>query len=112
MSRNNGSRAGTYYRPQPIDFVLLEKMPQVGTIGGLHWKGRRVADLRQELLDEGADAELVTMELVGARIRSMHVEGLVRNFSAVKATIWARTPKGDEHLANRDKVMADHGIEE
>jgi hypothetical protein len=105
MSRRNGT-AGGYYKAQPVDFILLEKMPEIGMIGGIHWKGRRVKDLQQEIIDGGVDASLVTMPFVAARVRSMHVEGLVEHFGGPNSGfIWARTDKGTEFLAKRDEIL-------
>lgn len=103
--------AGTYYKPLPVDFTLLELMPEQGMIGGIHWKGRRVKDLHDEVLDR-ANGELepgmLPTTMVAARIRSMHVEGLVANFGGTgsASVIWARTPKGTAFLATKDQVLA------
>ncbi len=99
MSRN-GSKAGSYYSPWPIDFRILEKLPEVGTIGGVHWKGRRTKDLPSDIGLEG-----VTSELVASRLRSMHAGGIVKNFPAGEQTIWARTQKGTELLTKEEEYV-------
>jgi hypothetical protein len=94
----------------PLDFELLERLPEKGTIGGIHWKGRRVKDLRLEII-EAADLEdpnILPTSLVQARLRSMHVAGFVENFPGSvgnNAVIWARTPQGNDHLARREELM-------
>jgi len=103
MSRRN---AGNFYKAQPVDFILLEKLPEVGMIGGIHWKGRQVKDLRQEIIDGGVDAGLVTNPFITARIRSMSLEGLVKQFGGHNSgNIWARTEKGTAFLARRDEIL-------
>jgi hypothetical protein len=104
----------TYHRPEfrplPLDFTLLELMPEKGMIGGVHWRGRRGADLRQEVIEQ-ANGELnpgeLPTSLVMARIRSMHTFGLVESFSAAGSgtLIWARTPEGTEFLKTREEVL-------
>lgn len=111
-------KRGGYYSPQPVDFVLLGMLPDAGMIGGIHWRGRRAVDLRQEILDSGVEAALVPTTFVSSRLRSMRVAGLVETYSAgspiTSATtnsrhrssqIWARTEKGKEQLAKRDEIL-------
>lgn len=106
MSHSNGRR-GTYYKPQPVDFVLLEKLPEDGMIGGIHWKGRQLKDLRQEIIDGGVDAGILPLSFVSARMRSMAVEGLVVNRGTTmrSAAIWARTTEGTNYLAKREEII-------
>jgi hypothetical protein len=93
-----------YYEPLPVDFELLTRMPDQGTIGGVHWKGKHVKDLRGEILDAAngdLTPDMLTADMVSARMRSMLVAGLVQNYPAMGAgglRIWARTPKGVEFL--------------
>jgi hypothetical protein len=97
-----------YFHPQPIDFALLDMMPSKGMIGGIHWKGRRVTDMRQQLLDDGVPAELIKATFIAGRVRSMHVEGLVESFGGANSgLIWARTQKGTDFLATRDQVLGE-----
>ena len=102
--------AGSYYRPQPVDFLILELLPEVGTIGGIHWKGRRAKDVRQDILDQGDEgvAEVLTMPLLQARLRALSAGGHVKNYGGAGTgggSIWARTPDGTVHLARRDEVL-------
>jgi hypothetical protein len=90
------------YEPTPLDFLLLELLPEQGMIGGVHWKGRRVVDLRNELGDG------VTTGNVQGRLRSMHVAGLVdRHVSVGRAgvKIWSRTLDGSDLLARKTEVL-------
>lgn len=105
MSHPNGS--GTYYVPQPVDFLLLDKMPEEGMVGGIHWKGKQAKQLRQDLIDDGIDAELIPMTFIAARLRSMNVAGLVETYSQTRRSsgIWARKPKGTEQLSKREEVL-------
>lgn len=114
-----------YYKPTPLDFLLLERLPEKGLIGGLHWKGRRARDLRQEVLDDLA-AEMraaaheqwdnnapplempeLTSSQVMARLRSLHVAGYVENFTSIgQGAIWARTVAGTAFLQTREEVLS------
>jgi hypothetical protein len=105
MSGNNRS-AGGFYSPTPVDFILLDKLPEVGMIGGVHWKGRRAKDLREEIIEGGVEATLVPMSFIGARLRSMGVAGLVQNYAGgTRGGIWARTPQGTEYLGKREEIL-------
>jgi hypothetical protein len=74
--------------------LILGMLPEVGTIGGVHWKGRRVKDLTTEL-NELEDVDSVKASQVGARVRSMAHYGLIRSFPGKQgAMIWAKTPAG------------------
>ncbi len=94
------TRRGQYYEPMPVDELILGLLPEVGTIGGVHWRGRRVADVVEELNDDGVE---VTTTLVAARIRSMHVVGMVRRFRGTSGTIWARVPDGGTTTTKEDQ---------
>jgi hypothetical protein len=111
-----------YYQPLPADFVLLDKLPDKGMVGGLRWRGRRLRDVRTELLDEARESlegqdlldfeAVLTPNFVFARVRAMHVAELVEPFgssgsgdSGNKTAIWARTDKGREFLARKEEVL-------
>jgi hypothetical protein len=101
------SKAGSYYRPMPLDFAILGLLPAKGIIGGVHWAGvpaRHVARDINADLPSGAD-RLGTPEIT-ARLRSMKVAGLIEDFQAVGPMIWARTPEGTDLLARRDEVLS------
>jgi hypothetical protein len=105
MGGDSRSRAGEYYAPMPIDFTLLEKLPEKGTIGGVHWKGRRIRDLVPEIGIDGVDSNFVS-----ARLRSMASakEPLVAQFPAAgDARIWARTPAGSALVKDKDEILGD-----
>jgi hypothetical protein len=101
---------GNYYRPVPLDFAILEALPDKGMIGGIHWKGLMAKHVRQAILDaipelDGTDLKPTT---VASRLRSMNVEGLVEPFAAIGSSgtqIWARTPEGVEYLARKEEVL-------
>jgi len=100
---------GEYYRPIPIDFLLLEVIPERGLIGGVHWRGRLVSDIIDELaVREDIDGSSITSSMVQSRMRSMRLAGYVEPFEATGAagrSIWARTKAGSEYLARRDEVL-------
>jgi len=96
------------YMPLPLDFRLLELLPEKGMIGGVHWKGRRIKDLLAEMVDSEPElAQYLKSSTLMARMRSMHVAGYVEPFGAAGNTsmIWARTMKGSEWLAQKEEVL-------
>jgi hypothetical protein len=116
------------YMPLPADFSLLEKLPDRGMVGGLRWRGRRVKDVRDELLDEAKSSldgqdlvdfqSVLTSSFIQARFRSMKLAGLVETYSASgvggrhrddkaggSSVIWARTPAGAEFLNRKEEVL-------
>jgi hypothetical protein len=96
---------GDNYAPWPLDFKLLAMMPEIGTIGGVHWRGRRVRDLTEELNAEGVE---VDTNLVAARIRSMSAAGLVKQFgNRGTGRIWAKTPAGVERQTTETEEVND-----
>jgi hypothetical protein len=97
--------SGNYYRPTPLDFALLERMPDKGIIGGVHWAGRRVKHLVEDINDGVEPQHAVKTSEVQARMRAMKVAGYVVPFTAVGGRIWARTPEGAEHLKTKAEVL-------
>lgn len=98
---------GENYRPVPLDFLLLAAMPEKGMVGGIHWQGRRVKDLRDQILEENglARGELTSSQ-VQARLRALAVEGHVENFQSIgKGVIWARTISGSAHLDRKAELL-------
>jgi hypothetical protein len=98
-----------YYRPLPVDFLILETLPAKGMIGGLRWAGRRAKDLRTEILDGLPEDERdLPMSFLQSRLRAMHVAGLIEGFggSGTGGTqIWAVTPEGSEFLSTKEEVL-------
>lgn len=98
------------YRPMPVDFMLLAKLPEKGMIGGVHWKGRLAAHLQKEMLAEAngeLTADMIPMSFVTSRLRSMAIAGYTVNYPAAgnAAVIWARTDKGTELLGRKEEVL-------
>lgn len=98
------------HQPIPLDFLILECLPDKGMLGGIHWKGRRLKDVYTEILDtqNGVTPSLLKQTDVGSRIRSMHAAGLTESFAAVGSgglQIWARTDRGKELLARKAEVL-------
>jgi hypothetical protein len=94
------------YAPVPVDFILLDLLPDKGIVGGVHWRGIKVADLRINLKEEH-DIELHG-EGVSARLRTLEHHGFVTQFpggGAGGSRIWARTPQGAELLSKRDEIL-------
>src|SRR4051812_24039480 len=99
------------YRPQPVDFQLLELLPDKGMIGGVHWRGRQARDIRQEILDHSngeLTPDMLTIGFVQGRLRAMTVAGYVESFGGSGTggkNIWARTPDGVAFLEYKDEVL-------
>lgn len=99
-------RAGQFYSPVPLDFVVLDLLPEKAIIGGVHWAGVPVRHLVRDVnatMPQGAAA--LGESTVSARLRSMKVAGYVEDFKATGGRIWARTPDGSVHLARRSEVL-------
>lgn len=97
--------AGQYYSPIPLDFVILDLIPAKGILGGVHWAGRPVRHVTEEINRRPGLAE-VNGQIVGGRLRSLKVGGYVEDFAAAASQrIWARTPAGSEFLARREEVL-------
>lgn len=98
-----------YYEPTPLDFVLLELMPEKGMIGGIHWKGRRAADMLTDIIEGTPELKgMLTMNQTQARLRSMSVAGHTESFKTIGGgggKIWARTPQGTEFMAKRVEYL-------
>jgi hypothetical protein len=96
--------AGDNYQPWPVDFPILELLPEDGVLGGVHWKGRRVKDVVDELRDQDLD---VTSDLVASRMRSMNAGGvtIARPAGGGSAKVWARTTKGSTMLRNKEDYI-------
>jgi hypothetical protein len=97
----------SYYQPTPLDFLILEALPEKGVLGGVHWAGRPVKHVREQInegLPEGAEA--LGVNPIQARMRSMKVEGLVEDFASHgSGRIWARTVAGSDFLVRKDEVL-------
>jgi hypothetical protein len=97
----------TYYQPTPLDFLILEALPDKGIIGGVHWAGRPVRHVLAEInrqLPEGAEA--VGVSTMQARMRSMKVAGYVTDFpSHGSGRIWAVTPEGRAFAGRKEEVL-------
>lgn len=102
----------TDYEPVPLDFVVLDKLPDVGLVGGIHWRGRQVKDLVVEvnegLAEQSAAAPKVQSSEVQARVRELKKAGLVKDFKGGSggSRIWARTPAGTEFLSKREEYLS------
>jgi hypothetical protein len=98
---------GDYYEPTPLDFKVLEVLPDDGMIGGLRWTGRRARDVRSQInegLPEGIDP--VSISELQSRLRAMHVKGLVKRRGGAQDSIWSRTDDGVAFLATKDEVLS------
>lgn len=92
------------FEPWPLDFVLLEKLPEKGLIGGIHWRGRQVRDLRDEINDvEGAET---TSDQVSARLRALKIAGYTQDFPGAHGRIWARLQAGSSFLRRKESYLA------
>lgn len=101
------TKPGTnYYSPTPLDFLILEAIPEKGILGGVHWAGRPSRHIQEDLNEHlGADTR-VGASTIMARLRSMKVAGYVEDFASHgSGRIWARTPEGTAHLARKAQVL-------
>lgn len=120
--RNNGPvsfEGGGYYEPLPLDFEILSFLPEKGLIGGIHWKGRRVRDVAEEvnegvrktMLTEGEQEPpsdiFVKSTTIQSRLRAMQVAGLVKGFPGTGQgeRIWAKLPKAAELIRHKEAYI-------
>jgi hypothetical protein len=96
-----------------VDFLLLEKLPDKGMLGGIHWNGRRVKDLVDEINESLNNGLKVTSSFVQARLRAMHVAGYVSKHPGSSSqengggqNVWARTLAGQEFLKTKASVLS------
>lgn len=98
---------GSNYQPTPLDFAILERLPDKGILGGVHWAGRPLKHVRSDInagLPEGAEPVAITT--IQARTRTMKLQGYVEDFASHgSGRIWARTPAGAEFLATKEAVL-------
>lgn len=89
------------YEPWPIDFAILDVLPDQGLIGGLHNKGKSVkafvAEMNKKTGLAGTE-NAATSTGVSARCRVLREVGYAETFPATGGRIWARTPQGAEFL--------------
>jgi hypothetical protein len=101
--------AGNYYEPVPLDFLILELLPEDGVVGGIRWKGRRMSDVAEELRDKlGAESDLRKDE-VDSRFRSMSSGDVIlkrpSGQQSSRGAIWARTKKGSSLLERKEEYL-------
>lgn len=100
---------GDYYRPLPLDFLILEVIPERGLIGGIQWKGWRVMDILDNLMErEDIDGSILSTPMIQSRLRSMRIAGYVQSFETTAAngrSVWARSKEGTAHLEKRDEIL-------
>lgn len=95
------------YSPTPLDFLLLEQVPDDGILGGVHWAGRPLKHVRDSInagLPDGV--EPVATSTMQSRARTLKLAGYVIDHpSHGSGRIWARTPAGAEFLNTKAEVL-------
>lgn len=101
-------RDDSHYEYWPLDFVLLEMLPDKGLLGGLHWKGRLTRDLAREINNSVEEGPRMTSNGVGKRLRVLKAFGVVEDFpSGQGQRIWARVPeKATALLAKKEDYLS------
>ena len=99
------------FKPTPMDFRILELLPPVGLIGGVHWRGRFANDISKEILEEIPDEDKQYVHIngltVGSNLSLMLKENLVKSYpgKAKGNRLWARTPSGTELLQKKNEIL-------
>jgi hypothetical protein len=90
------------FEPWPLDFVLLKILPDKGTLGGVHWRGRRAKDLKEEIANPN-----VSSYQIGTRLGILKKSGYVQSFPGMGhgERIWARTEKGVALLGKKEEFL-------
>jgi hypothetical protein len=111
MMPHRNKETNKFYMPIPLDFLILAKLPEKGMLGGIHWKGRRLKDVYEEIVtkDLNGDKTVLKPTEIMARSRSMHVAGYLEPFGSMRANekIWARTPEGSAFLDRRGEILGE-----
>lgn len=92
------ARRGEYQVIDPIDYILLGLLPNVGEIfAGLYPMGETVTNLREKFTPE--QQKHVTSTFLSSRMRVMHIQELCAPTYAGQATngkmVWQRTKAGE-----------------
>lgn len=99
--RMGASKKGQYYRPHPLDFELLKRMPREGSTLGYHTLAMTVAHVKSALNKEAPEGGKLTAEQISSRLASMKYAGLVVTAPVLghggKGVGWQRTLKGENH---------------
>lgn len=81
---------GEYELIEPLDYLLLSELPEIGTtLAGLYQIGSTVAELEKKFP--------LTSSQIHARIRSLHVQGLVtkvKQMGSAGKWAWQRSEAG------------------
>lgn len=86
----------------PLDIAILRTLPNDDQmLGGVHYVGRRIADVAAEL------GEHVTSSQVNSRMRVCRMNGLVVARPASGGRVWQRTQKAVNLIATMDGAGAD-----
>lgn len=93
-------RLGNYQLIEPLDLILMGHLPKEGALfGGLYPLGETVQNLYLKF------EKKVKITTISTRLRVLNIQGLVVNTMSVSEgrgkTVWQRTPKGDQLLADR-----------
>jgi DNA-binding PadR family transcriptional regulator len=111
MAEGNGNS----FQPWPLDLKILEILPEEGLIGGVHPRGRRVKDVREEILDEMPEEDRKELEALGqdpistgtlqSRCSELRKYGfVVYSQGGNTGKIWAKTSKGVQFLAREKRT--------
>lgn len=101
------------FEPSPMDFRILELLPEEGLIGGVHWRGRFALDIANDIMESipNEDKQYVTINglTVGNALTHLEKEGLTKQYpgrgSKGGKRIWARTSSGTEFLSRKDEFL-------
>lgn len=99
--------SGTQHNATPLDFLIVERLPDKGILGGVHWAGRPLKHVRDEI-NAGLpdDAPSVTTATIQSRTRVLKLHGYVEDFpSHGSGRIWAVTPAGREFAVTKEAVL-------
>lgn len=88
---------GRYYQAQPMDYAILELLPEENTMLGYHYLGMQVKDVAAKLGHPSNEIQ--------ARMRSMAVAGIVVHRPLSSNRVWQRTAKGKELFESEGKAF-------
>lgn len=103
----SSSQSTEGFRPTPLDFLILEALPEKAILGGVHWAGRPVKHVVADINESTPiGAPLVTSSMAQSRVRSMKVAGYVSDFpSHGSGRIWAKLPAARDLQRRKSELL-------
>jgi hypothetical protein len=86
---------GEYELVVPFDYMILEHLPEVGTLfAGMYPLGETVANIQKTLNKIAPKGQQIDVPTVYGRVRSLEIQGLVSQTRGARSKrVWQRTTR-------------------